>query len=124
MEVREHVVKVNGHQVYALDALAVSPMFGMDTQIYSRCRVTGDPIYLQQSGSTIENQDKLDDIHLGIAWGATDAGSSCASSLCGEMMFLKDSQIARQWLAAEPEGREIFTLQEAIEFAGRFLCRY
>lgn len=40
MEAREHKVGVNGHQVHAmcaLDALAVSPMFGMRTQIESRC---------------------------------------------------------------------------------------
>ena len=43
MEKREHSIQVNNHTVYAmcaLDALAVSPMFDMDTQISSQCRVT------------------------------------------------------------------------------------
>jgi hypothetical protein len=122
MEVREHKVRVNGHQVYAmcaLDALAVSPMFGMKTQIDSRCRITGDLVNIRQSGESIENPDEAGDLHLGIAWGAADADSSCADSLCMEMMFLRDGEVARQWLADDSGNREIFTLPEAVEFAGR-----
>jgi len=123
MEEREHKVHVNGFQVYAmcaLDALAVSPMFGMDTQITSRCRVTGDPVHLHQSGKTIENLDEVGDVHFGIIWGASDSGSSCAVSLCTEMIFLRDSKIARQWCMDDPENREVFALKEALEFASRF----
>ena len=123
MEAREHKVRVNRHQVYAmcaLDALAVSPMFGMKTQINSRCRVTGDPVNIQQSGKTIENPDETGDVHFGIDWGAADADSSCADSLCMEMIFLRDSDVARQWLGDDSEDREIFTLPEAVEFACRF----
>ena len=123
MESREHKLRLNGHQVYAmcaLDALAVSPMFGMETQIHSRCRITGDPVHILQSGKTIENPDEAGDLHLGIAWGAADADSSCAASLCMEMMFLRDGDVARQWLGEDSANREIFTLPEAVEFAGRF----
>ena len=41
MEKREHKIQVNGYQVHAmcaLDALAVSPMFNMDTEINSEGR--------------------------------------------------------------------------------------
>jgi mercuric reductase len=123
MEEREHKVRVNGHQLYAmcaLDALAVSPMFGMKTQISSRCRVSGEPVSIVQSGQTIENRDAAGDIHFGILWGAATADSCCADSLCMEMMFLRDSKIASRWLAREPVNREIFTLPEAIEFGSRF----
>ena len=123
MEAREHSVQVNGHQVYAmcaLDALAVAPMFGLETQIASRCRVTGDPVSIPMSGNTILNPDEAGDIHFGIIWGAANADSCCADSLCMEMMFLRDSEIARQWLADDPKNREVFTLQEAVEFGGRF----
>jgi hypothetical protein len=123
MEAREHSVQVNGHQVYAmcaLDALAVAPMFGLETQIDSRCRVTGDPVSIRMSGNTIMNPVEAGDIHFGIIWGAANASSSCADSLCMEMMFLRDGETARQWLAEEPETREVFTLQEAVEFGGRF----
>jgi hypothetical protein len=36
------------------------------------------------------------------------------------MMFLRDSEIARQWLADDPKNREVFTLQEAVEIGDRF----
>jgi mercuric reductase len=123
MEAREFKVRLNGHQVYAmcaLDALAISPMFGMKTQINSRCRITADPVRILQSGDIIENPDEAGDLHLGIAWGAADANSSCAASLCMEMMFLRDGDVARQWLRDDSGNREIFTLPEAVEFAGRF----
>jgi mercuric reductase len=122
-EAREHKVLVNGYQVHAmcsLDALAVSPMFGMKTKIDSRCRVTGEPVHILQSGMTIENPDEVGDLHVGIGWGAADADTSCADSLCMEMIFLKDGKIARQWLADDAENREIFALPMAVEFAGRF----
>jgi len=123
MEAREHSVHVNGHQVYAmcaLDALAVGPMFGMETTIASRCRVTGDRVGIRMSGNTIMNPDEAGDIHFGIIWGAANADSFCADSLCMEMMFLRDGETARRWLADDPETREVFTLQEAVEFGGRF----
>jgi len=123
MEVREHKVRVNGHQVYAmcaLDALAVSPMFGLKAQIDSRCRITGDPVNIQQSGKTIENPDEASEHHFGIDWGAADADACCADSLCMEMMFLRDGDVARQWLKDDSGNREIFALSEAVEFAGRF----
>jgi Alkylmercury lyase len=122
MEAREHKVRVNGHQVHAvcaLDALAVSPMFAMKTQIDSRCSITGAPVNIKQSGKTIENAEEVGDLHLGIAWAAADAESCCADSLCRQMIFLRDSGLARQWLMDDAASREIFTLPEAIEFAGR-----
>lgn len=123
MEEREHEVQVNGHTVHAmcaLDALAVSPMFGEKTQIISRCRVTEDPVNIQQSGQTIENPDEAGDIQFGIIWGAEDSNTCAADSLCMEMIFLRDSKIARQWLADDPGNREAFTLQEAVEFSSLF----
>ena len=122
MEQREHKVWVNGYQVHAmcaLDALAISPMFGMKTQVDSRCRVTGYPVRIHQSVQTIENQDESGELRLGIAWGAADGHACVANSLCREMMFLRDGDIARRWLADDFERREIFTLPEAVEFASR-----
>ena len=37
-----------------------------------------------------------------------------------EIIFLRDSKIAQRWLAQDPDNREVFTLQEAIEFGARF----
>ncbi len=123
MEEREHKVRVNGHEVHAmcaLDALAVSPMFGMKTQISSKCRVTGSPVVIHQSGKTIDNPEVADDVRFGIIWGAASACASCANSLCMEMMFLKDKMIADTWLSEDPANREVFTLNEAVDFGAQF----
>lgn len=53
MEEREHKVRVGGHTVNAmcaLDALAVSAMFGLKTEISSKCRATGAPVFIKQDG--------------------------------------------------------------------------
>ena len=125
MEEREHAVRINGHRVHAmcaLDALAVSPMFGMETQVSSRCRVTGHPVQIQQSGYRILNLQDTADVHFGIAWGAASSNSCIADSLCMEMIFLDSAETARQWHAENPDDRGIFTLQEAAEFGGRFFA--
>jgi mercuric reductase len=123
IEAREHQILVNGYQVHAmcaLDALAVSPMFGIDTEINSQCRVTSDPIHIQQASKTIKNMNETGDVHFGIVWGAAEGSSCCADSLCMEMIFLRDGGVAEQWLAEAPENREIFTLPESVEFASEF----
>lgn len=123
MEEREHEVLVNGHEVHAmcaLDALSVSPMFGMKTQVSSKCRITGSPVVIHQSGKTIDNPEVVDDIRFGIIWGAASACSCCANSLCMEMMFLKNKMIADAWLTEDPANREVFSLDEAVEFGAQF----
>lgn len=120
---REHKVRVNEHQIHAmcaLDALAIGPMFEEATEITSQCRVTGDPVKIQMSGETILNLAEVRDIHFGIAWGAADVNSCCADSLCMEMIFLRDTETAQKWLSDDAGGREVFTLQEAVQFSSRF----
>lgn len=80
----------------------------------------GDPVHIQQSSQTIQNIAEAGDVYVGIAWGADDGSSCCADSLCMEMIFLRDADIAQQWLSADPENREIFTLPEPVEFATQF----
>lgn len=123
MEEREHKVRVGGHTVNAmcaLDALAVSPMFGMKTEISSTCRATGAPVFIKQAGLVIDNPEQAGDLHFGIVWGAASSCSCCANSLCMEMMFLRDGRVAEEWLSADRKNREIFTLAEAVDFGARF----
>ncbi|MFV0438881.1 MAG: alkylmercury lyase family protein [Desulfopila sp.] len=123
MEEREHRVVINGHTVNAmcaLDALSVSPMFKMDTLVSSRCRVSGAPVSIEQSGNVIKNLAETADLQFGIVWGAASTCSCCANSLCMEMLFLRDAEVAKRWLAADHENREVFTLEEAVEFGSRF----
>lgn len=121
MEDREHRVAVNNHTVHcmcALDALSVSPMFNLPTKISSHCHVTHGPIAIQQQGLSVNEGAK--DIYFGINWGAASTDSTCAESLCTEMLFLRDKTVAQNWLDDLPEHREIFRLEQAIEFGARF----
>jgi mercuric reductase len=102
----------------ALDALAVSPMFERPTIVDSQCRVTGEPIHLEQSGSNFSGGTL--DAWFGINWGAAETGTVCAESLCMEMMFLANEGVARQWLADSADTREVFDLPSAVSFAAGF----
>lgn len=122
MEQREHEVIVNGHTVHcmcALDALAVSPMFDLETTINSRCHVTAEPVSIHQSNRKAINADECSDIFFGISWNSA-ANNCCATSLCTEMIFLKGQQVADQWRAEAKDNREIFDLPDAIDFAAGF----
>ncbi len=118
---REHKVKINGiiaHCMCALDALAVSPMFDLPTVIDSECRVTGATIHIEQDGTAFTAGSL--DAWFGINWGAAADDLVCAESLCLEMMFLANEEIASQWLAESPDTREIFDLPSAVSFAAAF----
>jgi hypothetical protein len=122
MEEREHTVHINGHTVHcmcALDALAVSPMFALPTEIDSRCQVTKEIIRLRQQGLSIDRED-VAEVFFGIDWSAASSQTCCANSLCTEMIFLKGAKVVQQWLAAAPQQRQSFHLNEAVDFAARF----
>ena len=123
MEQRDHMVKVNGHLVHSmcvLDALAISPMFNIKTNIKSWCHVTGDSILIDQLDQLVLNKEPNREKSFGIKW--RSAANNCwATSLCTEMIFLIDKEAADTWLAEDSENREIFSLDEAIEFASLFI---
>jgi hypothetical protein len=118
---RVYRVSVNGHTVHcmcALDALAVSPMFHLPTQINSRCHVTSRPISIYQNKMEISCDDQP--LFFGINWNAASTKSCCANSLCTEMIFLAGDEAEVNWLSGDPDQRETFTLQEAVNFAADF----
>jgi len=122
MEQREHEVTVNGNKVHcmcALDALAVSPMFDLETNINSRCHVTTEPISIHQHNREIINAENNRDVFFGISWNSA-ANNCCATSLCTEMMFLKGKQVAGRWQAKDADNREIFDLHDSVDFAAGF----
>ena len=122
MEPRDHRVNVNGHTVHsmcALDALAISPMYNVKTQIDSKCHVTGDSISIEQLDKKVINRKEAEGVHFGINWNAATT-NCCATSLCTEMIFLKDKKIADTWLSDDLTNREIFNIDDAIEFSSRF----
>ncbi|HIF18220.1 MAG TPA: hypothetical protein EYG50_06990 [Cycloclasticus sp.] len=123
VEEREHVVRVNGHVLYAmcaLDALAVAPMFQTEVEVISTCALTDVPVIIKMQGDKVLNPGEVSDVRFGITWSATDVSSSCADSLCREMVFLQDDAMAQQWLEESGHDRDIFSLPDAVEFAGRF----
>lgn len=120
-EEREHKVHINGviaHCMCALDALSVSPMFEQSTVIDSVCRETGEAIHLEQYGAGFSGGTV--DAWFGINWGAAASDIVCAESLCMEMMFLANEEVAREWLAKSPDHYEIFDLNSAVAFAAAF----
>lgn len=122
MEQREHKISVNGHVIHsmcALDALAISPMYNINTHIDSKCHVTGDTISIDQLDQEVLNRSENEDVHFGLNWNSA-ANNCCATSLCTEMIFLRDDEIAETWLAEDRGNREIFTLEDAIYFATGF----
>jgi mercuric reductase len=102
----------------ALDALAVSPMFDKPAVIVSQCRVTGDKIHIEQNDTSFT--DGTLDACFGIDWGAAAGDAVVAESLCLEMMFLANQEVASQWLAESPDTHEIFDLHSAGEIAAAF----
>lgn len=122
MEQRDHKVRVNGfmvHSMCTLDALAISPMFEMQTYIESVCAVTGDLVIVDQLNQEVLNNTENSEVYFGLDWSSAK-DNCCATSLCTEMIFLKGKNIAEAWAAERAGSREIFTLQEAIEFSTRF----
>lgn len=123
MEDRGHTMHLNGFKVHAmcaLDALAPSSMFACNSIVESECAVTGGTIRIELDEQTVTNPDQAADIHLGINWMAADSCRSCSDSLCTEMLFLKDSVTAQQWLNEDSENREIYDLPQAISFSTGF----
>ena len=120
-EEREHKVHINGvtaHCMCALDALSVSCMFNTPTVIDSECRVTKEPVHIEQNGTSFSGGTL--EAWFGINWGAAASDTACSASLCMEMMFLANENVANEWLAESPETREIFDLPSAVEFAAAF----
>ncbi len=123
MEQRVHQIQINGHTVHAmcaLDALAPSAMFECPSIVLSECAVTQEPIKIVLDNQQVLNEETLQELHFGINWQAANSCSSCADSLCTEMLFLADNAVAKQWVNEDLEGREIFDLKEAIQFSTGF----
>jgi len=123
METREHQVRVNGHTIYsmcALDALSISPMFNINLEILSQCRLSAEAIKIHQQGYSLLNEQELAEVYFAIDWNAASANTCCANSLCTEMIFLKGDELAGNWRLEAPEHRDIYTLAEAIHFGAGF----
>ncbi len=109
--------EVNIYAMCALDALAVSAVYGFRMKITSQCGLTETPITIILNGDSTEKVSPFNDVQLGVQW--QDPGSCAADNLCLQMVFLKDRKTAEQW-QSRFAGSDIFTLDEAIYFAGEY----
>lgn len=124
-EPRTSRIEINGHTVHAmcaLDALAPSAMAHCKSRVVSRCAVTQEEVIIELDDRKILNAKETRDLFVGINWQAAQSASSCATSLCTEMLYLKGEAVALQWLAENPASREIFTLPEAVQFSAGFFA--
>jgi mercuric reductase len=117
-----HRVVLSGHSVNAMcavDALSISPLFGRETWIESRCHVTGTTIRILQHGTQILEASPSPEIRVGIRWQSLN--NTCAAhTLCTEMVFLRDEETAHRWRNTDPASIELLTLPEAIELGVAF----
>lgn len=124
-EPRTSRIEINGHSVHAmcaLDALAPSAMAHCKSRVVSRCAATQEEVIVELDDRKILNADETRDLFVGINWQAARSATSCATSLCTEMLFLKGEAVAHQWQAENPASREIFTLPEAVQFSAGFFA--
>jgi len=116
-----HKVVSNGQGVNAMcavDALSVSPMFNREVLIESKCHVTGAPIRIRQNGETIMEARPSAEIRVGIRW--QHVQGCAAKTICAEMVFLRDAEIAETWRKTDPDRIDILTLGDAIELGTAF----
>lgn len=98
----------------AFDAVAIAPVYGVSVEIRSQCYITKDEISIKQNANEIVSMKPGNDICIGIKW--QSAGTCAAENLCMEMIFLKNKQVAQEWLEANSD-KNIFSLAEAIKFS-------
>lgn len=104
------------HAMCAVDALAVAPMCGLDTEIYSDCAHSGQPVRVRQAGETVL-EVVPQGLQVGIAWQGT--GGCAAHSLCRDMVFLANEAVAQDWQAGRAS-HEVLSLEAAHALASAF----
>ncbi len=112
-----HHVFLENADLYAMcafDAISIAPVFAVSTIVKSHCHITNEIIEIKQDANTIKSVKPSKDIYIGIKWQST--GSCAAESLCMEMVFLKDKEIAKGWMGSD-ENISIFPLNDAVKFS-------
>lgn len=112
-----HHVFLENADLYAMcafDAISIAPVFNVSTTVKSHCHISNEKIEIHQSGDKVQSVKPSKDIYIGIKWQQT--GSCAAESLCMEMVFLKDKEVAIGWMESD-ENISVFPLDDAIKFA-------
>lgn len=120
-EVTPHRISLNGRSLYAmcaLDAVAVAPLFDSEVKIASTCHVTKTPIQILMRASEVIDVRPTADVIVGIRWQMPTAVA--AYSMCLQMVFLKDSHVARDWQQNDADNISLFALPDAVAFGKAF----
>lgn len=120
-ETTPHRIDVNGHGIFAmcaLDAVSVAPLFGAEVRIDSCCHVSHTPIRIRMHGSNILLQEPERELMIGIRWQMPTAVA--AHSMCLQMVFLHNREIALDWQAGDTYAVSLFPLSTAIDFGKAF----
>ena len=120
LEHTPHAVQTEATHVHAmcsLDALAVAPMYGVTTRVISKCAVSGGAIEIRQRDNDLVSS-RPPAPWIGIRWQAPS--EHAATSLCRDMVLLRDERTAVRWRGADPDSAAILPLPEAIELAAAF----
>lgn len=121
IEQTPHRITVNGHTIFAmcaLDAVSVAPMFNVEVQIESRCHVTQDLISIVMNNNELVKVLPSQEVRVGVRWKMPTGAA--AHSMCLEMPFLLNEQVAMEWQDGDTENISLFTLPEAVEFGKGF----
>lgn len=123
LEPTPHRLEFDGevvHAMCAVDALAVAPLIEREVTIVSRCAGTNAMVRVHQRGRFLLSVRPSDALAVGIGW--QDPHCCAAHSLCRDMVFLRDPDVAERWRAQRPGGGAVLTLDEAIEVGARFFA--
>ncbi len=114
---RLHIGATRIHAMCALDALAVGPMFNLAVRIDSRCRVSDDPIHIEVAGHALRSAEP-GTVLVGVRWQSPEG--CAAHSMCTEMVFLREREIAAQWQGVDDTHASLFELPAALAFGAAF----
>ncbi len=104
----------------AVDALAVAPMFGRAVATTSACAVTGAAIEVRQHGRRLMGVSPRPQPSVGIGW--RNPHSCAAHSLCRDMIFLRDHEVAASWRESDPQTRALYSVDEAVAIGAAFFA--
>lgn len=104
------------HAMCAVDALGMSAMLGMDTEIDSADATTGNPVTITMTGGRTRWEPASAVVFIGIAAG----GGASAECCCDYLNFFTDHDSATAWAATHPEvPGQILTQTDAEELGRR-----
>ena len=104
----------------SVDALALAPVLGTQTEVRSLCAVGGVPVRIRQRGTELLDAAPAG-VAVGIRW--QDPGSCAAHSLCRDMVFLAPEAVAA-WRGADDTalGVSVLGVAEAAALGAAFFA--